>query len=237
MARLFIRLLCLTSALTSIAFAQHKAKPIRTHAGSATADWSAALLDGIGVGRASYQSSIARPSRTHLETVARQQALNSLVSALQELLKHSPIHDAKAYGVEVLSQQLLTSFPPVVDSFVDGSFHARYSVPFVAIDRALKHTEFFAEKVYVLELTGDYEPTFGAILCHSGQTLSLSAGRIRHFRSFGDLPHYFDLEQAPKLMAQYDPEYRCLRIKSSKAVTQFWQKEWRRSRVFIVHGR
>ena len=231
----FVQALFLISALASIGFAQHKATPIKTHAVSATADWSAALLNGIGVGRASYRSSIARPSRTHLESVARQQALDNLASALQELLRRSPIHDASAHGVAVLSQQLLTSFPPAMDSFIDGSFHARYSIPFGAIDRALQHTEFFAEKVYILELSGDYEPTFGAIMCHSGQTLSLSAGRIRHFRAYGDLPQYFDLEQAPKLIAQYDPEYRCLRLKGSKTVATFWQKEWRRSRVFIVH--
>ena len=230
-----LRSLIATVILTIMPFYAHS-QVLTTHAGIKV-NWSEGILSGVGVGRSSFDSSIARPSReTHFRS-AKQNAEHRLSTAIAALWATTPLYRTIKKSPINVARQALTAFPPTVELFADGTVHASFQIPLSILDVGDAVGVHEDSNLVVLKINGNYTPSLGLIWCFLGETRSLAQTRITHHRSEQELPAFLRGGGTRYLAGSFDHEFQCVSLDDSADARAAWGSLHQQPRVYVVHSR
>ena len=227
------RFVILITAICS--FTLEASSQIITDFSGVRVNWSEGVVTGVGVGRSSYDSSIARPSKeTHFDS-AKQDATRRLTQAIAGLWATTPLYRTIKTTPKTVAQQALTAFPAQIQLFSDGSVHASFKIPLSTLDVSATQTLGEAVTPIVLEISPPYAPTLGLIWCYAGETRSIPQARITHHQSERELPTFLRGGQSRRVAGQYNADFQCLSLKNTHDTPAAWSSLDRQPRVYVVH--
>ena len=219
--------------LPSISSAQ-----VSTWVGETEVNWTRGVVRGIGVGKSSYSSSIARPSRSPLFEAARRNAEVALLATVRRLWAESPLYTAERSQTLTVAQQALIAFPPRVELYSDGSVHAVFEVPLGAIEGVTRHAqEGGGGESAVIHINGDYRPMLGTLFCLNDEVQRVAQARITIHKAQRELPTFLRSNSVTELSGTFDAEFQCIRLKPSPSIGDAWRHIGSVPRLYLVLGR
>ncbi|MGB0648376.1 MAG: hypothetical protein ACPGQS_14420 [Bradymonadia bacterium] len=207
---------------------------VQTKMEDCTIDWSEGVIHAMGVGRANYDSSIARPSRNALFKSALEDVKGKLRRAIASLWRSTPLFENRSGAITALVEQTLLAHPPKIQLYSDGSVHAFVDAPLSRLEGITPDEGVGESAPVVVKVPSDYLPTLGAIFCMAGMTKSISQARITLHDAYQDLPTFLRSTAVTNTSAQFDKAFQCLRLDESRFSKEVWLHLSSNPRIYIV---
>ena len=193
---------------------------VLTRYGGVSIDWTAGVIQGVGVGRSSFDSSIARPSRSPHFLLAKSDAEKRLAASIAALWSISPTYRRPDRSPQKLAAELLALNAPKTTLLSDGTVHARFKVPLNAVALGTVYGAVRPSLPIVLFVPVNYRPRLGLIWCYGNETRLIPPQRIKHLQSMAMLPTFGD--RVLRIKASWEAAFDCLGLSASPDATDAW---------------
>ena len=145
---------------------------VQTTVEDCTIDWSEGVIHVMGVGRANFDSSIARPSRNALFEAALTNVKEKLRRTVATLWRSTPLFENRSGAITALVEQTILAHPPEIQLYSDGSVHAFVSVPLSRLEGLTPDEGVGESAPVVISVSSDY-PT--RAIFHGGRREAFQA--------------------------------------------------------------